>query len=310
MAGWMQAGASGLSRKLCYRPVMLNMVSSKSLLLTAGIFCLGLLGACSSEQPENLESDELSDSNETRQPLPIVEAPFNRTRLLFTVARAASSHSVGVDDTEVQRTLDGKRFEVRLRFGCDGQGPGRGDHAWSVDPDGQTLRVRVVPTLSLNEELIRSVAGKDAEAAEGFWLPRPWLLNAACPAAQPSLRGGVTEPQITNDTEQVLPPPDLPAPAAQRIGIVQFFAPEDSRTGRRMDRPFESVKQLKDADQIGGQGFNLVLAGRLRARGDGRVILCVGNGRDRPPDCVVSADFDRVWIEQPEDKAVVAEWHV
>jgi hypothetical protein len=75
-----------------------------------------------------------------------------------------------------------------------------------------------------------------------------------------------------------------------------------------MDRPFEAVKKLGEGERVGSSGFNLVLAGRLRARDDGRVILCGGNGRDRPPDCIVSADVDRVWIERPEDKAVMAEW--
>ena len=290
---------------------MLNIFKAKGALLTTALLCLGALSGCQSEQPANLESDDQSNIEEAKPPLPVVEAPFNRPRLLFTVARAASSHSAGADDTDVQRTLDGKRFEVRLRFGCDGQGPGHGDHGWSVDPDGRTLRVRVVPTLSLDDEVVRSLASAETEAAGGFWLPRPWLLNAACPKAQPGLTSeNGTAPRAANDAEQVPTRSDLPDPALQHIGIVQFFASDDSRTGRRMDQPFEAVKQLKDGDRIGGQGYNLVLAGRLRARGDGRVILCAGSGRDRPPDCVVSADIDRVWIEQPEDKAVVAEWSV
>jgi glycosyltransferase involved in cell wall biosynthesis len=40
------------------------------------------------------------------------------------VAKASSAAALGRDDTADQRTLDGKRFEVRIRFGCrdlDGQ---------------------------------------------------------------------------------------------------------------------------------------------------------------------------------------------
>ena len=289
---------------------MLNIFKAKGALVTAALLCLGSLSACQSEPPEDLNSDEQSNV-EAKPPLPIVEVPFNRTRLLFTVARAASSHSAGADDTDVQRTLDGKRFEVRLRFGCDGQGPEHGDHGWSVDPDGRTLRVRVVPNLSLDDEVVGSLASVETEAAGGFWLPRPWLLNATCPRAQPDLTSGNgSSPIAANDAEQVPTRSDLPDPVLQRIGIVQFFGSDDSRTGRRMDQPFEAVKQLKDGESIGSQGFNLVLAGRLRVHSDGRVIRCVGSGRDRPPDCVVSADIDRVWIEQPDTKGVVAEWSV
>jgi hypothetical protein len=92
--------------------------------------------------------------------------------------------------------------------------------------------------------------------------------------------------------------------------MAQFFSTEDTRTHRRMNRPFEAVKKLDEGDQAGKNGFYLVLSGRLRARGDGRVIICTGAGRDRPPDCVISADIDRVWIEQPENKAVIAEWNI
>jgi hypothetical protein len=212
-----------------------------------------------------------------------------------------------VDDTAIQRTLDGKRIEVRVRFGCEGQGPGRGVHGWSVDPNGKTLRLRAVPTLSMEDELVRSVAGDRVEAVGGFWLSRPWLLDAACPAAEPGTDLGRSEGEDAR--EQPNDPSTAPA-AIQRIGIARFFTAEDPRTRQRMDRPFEAVQTLKNGAQVGRQGFNLVLAGRLRARDDGRVILCTGAGIDRPPDCIVSADVDRIWIENPDDKAVMAQWSV
>jgi hypothetical protein len=136
------------------------------------------------------------------------------------------------------------------------------------------------------------------------------LLHATCPAGRPVI-DQATNPEIQHATdrgEQEDAPPD--PPAVQRVGIAQFFTPEDSRTRRRIDRPFEAVRQLKAGESVGQQGFDLVLSGRLRARVDGRVILCAGTGENRPPDCVVSADVDRVWIERPEDKAMMAEWRM
>lgn len=284
---------------------------NKSKVATLGLACLPfltLLAACRAQQPQEPEGDNEAVEKAAPERLPIIEPPFNRTRLLLTVARAASAHSAGITDHSIQRSLDGKQFEVRLRFGCGGPGPGTGGYGWSLDPDGRTLRLRAALTLSLEDEVTQIVAGDAVEAVEGFWLPRPWLLQAACP-------GGGSASAQTLPTSDVEKPGEERAAVSvsthvrpQRIGIAQFFTAEDARSRRRMNRPFEAVKQLGEGQQIGQDGFDLVLSGRLRARGDGRVILCAGNGHDRPPDCIVSAAIDRVRIEQPHDKAILAEW--
>lgn len=275
------------------------------------IGCLGatMIAACQPEQPPAPNADDPANETALQQrPLPIIEPPFGRARLLLTVARVASSHAQGLDDSDFQLALNGKRFEVRLRFGCDGQGPVREGYGYSIDPDGRTLRLRVVPTLSLRDATVRSVAGDDVEAAEGFWLSRPWLLDAVCPAGKAAAElADNRDAQVTPEFSEQSSTPIVPV---QRIGLVHFFTPADSRTRQRMDRPFEAVRKLEAGEKVGRNGFNLVLSGRLRARSDGRVILCEGSGRDRPPDCVVSTDVDRVWIEQPEDNAVLAEWQV
>lgn len=280
----------------------------KMLGLAAASVCAALLVACQAQQPQETRTENQGIDKSPPQRLPIVEPPFNRARLLLAVARAASAHSAGVADPGVQRSLDGKQFEVRLRFGCDGPGPGEGDYGWSLDPNGRTLRLRAVPTLSLDDEVARSVAGDQVEAVEGFWLPRPWLLQATCPSGQPivapaAAAGDQEKPQLDS-----VKAPRQGSPALQRIGIAQFFSADDARTRRRMNRPFEAVKQLGEGEQVGQGGFDLVLSGRLRARGDGRVILCAGSGLDRPPDCIVSATVDRVWIERPGDRKVMAQW--
>jgi hypothetical protein len=271
---------------------------------SAAIIGMSLIAGCREAPLQEAEQEKAAVEQPRRPSLPIVEPPFNRTRLLLSVARAASAYSLGMTDPAVQRPLDGKQFEVRLRFGCDGPSPGGGDHGWNLDPDGRTLRLRAAPNVSLDDEVTRSVADEQVEAVEGFWLPRPWLLQAGCPNGQPN--AAAAEPgkeqgkRPVNATEL--------APSLQRIGIAQFFTSEDARTGRRVERPFEAVRQLDEGEKAGATGFDLVLSGRLRAHGDGRVILCSGSARVRPPDCIVSATIDRVRIERPEDKAVMAEW--
>lgn len=286
---------------------MLNLPNATNSKLSVVVLCVAVLGGCDARQPQDTAPGNQAIDDKPAPRLPIVGPPIDRSRLLLTVARAASAHSAGMTDPAVQRSLDGKQFEVRIRFGCEGQGP-RGDYGWSVDPDGRTLRLRASPTLSLDNDVSRSVAGEGIEAVEGFWLPRPWLLHAACPSADE-----ITKTESRNgvkaDTGSDAPSVD-PSPLAQRIGIAQFFSAEDSRTRQRIGRPFEAVRQLEEGEHVGSQGFDLILSGRLRARRDGRVILCAGSGRDRPPDCIVSAAVDRVRIETPEDKRVMAEWTV
>lgn len=275
--------------------------------LAAAALCITLVAACREGARQQDETENEAIGHPAPQGLPIVEPPFDRARLLLAVARAASAHSAGSAESPAQRTLDGRQFEVRLRFGCDGPGPGIGGHGWSLDPDGRTLRLRAVPNLSLDDEMVRSVATGQVEAVEGFWLPRPWLLQASCPngstSSDPEAAGA--EPATSNGETKT---GAATGPAPQRIGIAQFFTADDARTRRRMSRPFEAVRQLAAGEQAGRSGFDLVLSGRLRARADGRVILCSGSGRDGPPDCLVSASIDRVWIESPDDKTVMADW--
>lgn len=275
--------------------------------LTATAACLALLASCRSQQPKADAVDNAA--NETAAPtLPVVDPPLDRAALLFAVIRAASAHTSGVPETDLQRGLDGRRFEVRLRFGCDGQGPGRGDHGWSIDPNGRVLRLRAVPTLSLTDEFVARVAGEEIEAADGFWLERPWLLDAACPASPPATESVGTQGDLRQQGSIAGEAPhQLPSPPARKVGIAHFFTKEDART-HRWDHPLDAVKQLTDGEQVGDEGFNLVLAGRLRPGSDGRVIHCAGDGRERAPECIVSADIDRAWIENPQSKAVMAEW--
>ena len=93
-----------------------------------------------------------------------------------------------------------------------------------------------------------------------------------------------------------------------RFGIVQVFTEADARTGRRSDRAYEAVKAVAAEEATADQGFNLVLSGRLRAIPGKPVIQCVARGADTPPDCIATVDFDRVWIERPGTREVVAEW--
>ncbi|TFI57742.1 hypothetical protein E2493_13505 [Sphingomonas parva] len=245
---------------------------------------------------------------------------LEREAILLAVTRAASAAASGRDDAEAQRVLDGALFTFPIRFGCGPAGiqpqgdaaaipaaktaPAAADRgaantppeplpvepmSWRYDPARDRLEVTATPDVDLTDAAVATIAGTAYEAVEGFWIQRPWLLEAACPAAAPA------------------------AAVAQRaspsLAIAQFHAAEDSRTGRRDDRSYQSVATLppEQARDL-ARGFDLVLSGRLRRLKDGKVINCIAAGADARPICIVSAEIQKVELKRGDSGALLAEW--
>ena len=276
------------------------------------------------------QQESATDTNVADEPalnlpsVPLPQPPMDRAALLAAVAEAASAAAAGAPMPEAVQSLDGRQFEVRIRFGCRGPAPDLGERwlGWSFDPQERRIRVRAMPTLSSDDPLVKQMATTTFEAVEGFWIPRPWLLQPVCPAAA-AVQSGAGEDQarihrsptrraanrikavLTRRTEDGL---DEPIPGAPRIGIAQFFTSEDPRSRRRGTRPYQAAHTLKEGQALSSQGYNLVLSGRLRALPGKGVIHCAVRSPDTPPECIVSAEFLRVWIEQPDTREVIAEW--
>jgi hypothetical protein len=232
-------------------------------------------------------------------PVPLPKPPMDRAALLQAVAQARSAAAAGSDDREAQQALDGKEFELRIRFGCSGAASDdkkRPSLSWAFDSRSNVLRLRAAPDLSEDEAVAKGVQG--VEAVEGFWLSRPWMLKAACPAKPAAPMNQSTEdgPVSAGDI------------AAPKVGIAQFFTATDARTTRRDHRPYETVHKRGPGSSIGTQGFDLVLSGRLRALPEGKVVRCAASAADLPPACVVSAQFDHVWIDDAATKERIADW--
>ena len=248
---------------------------------------------------------------------------MDRSAMLTAVAEAASAAALGRDDAAAQRRLDGKRFEVRIRFGCasgaiaQGSEPAPAQAApFTVrfNEQDRTLRVRAAPDLTLDDRRIAALAGERIEAVEGFWMRKPWLLTPGCPvspAAPPDESRETEESEESARSKTADDPPvqeRVAAEPGQRVGLAQFFTATDPRTGRRDGRAYEATKVLDADEQLSRQGYDLVLSGRLRRLEGGRVIACTVASSEAPPDCVVSAEFDRVRIEAPGAKKIIAEW--
>ena len=251
---------------------------------------------------------------------------MDRAALLAAVAEAASATAAGTEMPEGVRSLDGRQFEIRIRFGCRGPATDLNSRwlGWSFNPEQRRIQVRAAPTISKEDALTSRIGGDAFEAIEGFWIPRPWLLEPICPAAAAVGRSAASAPPAAAEdrADQQEPAAESesadvqtgdgegsePEPTPPRIGIAQFFTDQDPRTRRRDMRPYEARHTLAEGKAISSQGYNLVLAGRLRGLPGRGAIHCSATGPDSPPECIVSAEFLRVWIEQPETGEVIAQW--
>ena len=296
------------------RPMRMTVLSGLLALAAAGS---GLVAAGCDRQPASNAAQNAPAEELPLPRLPAADPPLDRAALLLAVASAASAVALGKADAMAQRELDGDRFELRIRFGCPGVTPvaEQGSFNARFDAANRTLRLRAAPDLRIDDPWITTLAGDTAEAVEGFWLRRPWLLDSGCPAnAASSSQAGQSPTPRSNEAETAKaasagrdePPPAIAS--GPRIGIAQFFTDMDARTGRRGDRAYEATKVLAAGEHPSSQGYDLVLSGRLARLPDGRVIACRARSADVPPDCIVSVDIDRVRIDRPDTSGVLAEW--
>jgi hypothetical protein len=281
-----------------------HFLSQRSLALAAG--SAALLTSCGPAGDSG--ANRLDDGPVLNLPaVPTPPPPMGRAELLAAAAQAASAAAAGTAAGDAQRSLDGRQFELRIRFGCGGPAASLPETTlgWAFNPEKRTLRLRAMPTISADGDVVAVLGGDRFEAIEGFWIPRPWLLDAVCPAPAPETRPAAGGESAATDAAPDAEPQT--AVILPRVGIAQFYTSADPRTGRRSERAYEAVKTLA-GKAPGGEGFNLVLSGRLRAVPGRGVIACAVTGPDQPPDCIISADFDRVRIENPVGREVLAEW--
>lgn len=272
---------------------MRGISASKSGMAVVGI-CLLAAASCQPADPGRATNERNGAAEEppaSPLPLPVADQPLDRSALLIAAVKAGSAAALGVDDLANQRGLDGRTFEVRIRFGCAAGAGGPdakkiGPFNVRFDPSDRTLRVRAAPDLTLDTP---QVAVEGVEHVEGFWMRRPWLLKPGCPRGAPASNGG-------------------PAKFEQRVGIAQLSTSTDNRTARRDGRPYETTKVLEEGALPSAQGYDLVLSGRLRKYPDGRVIACRLLGAEVPPECVISAQFDRVRIQTPDGQTTLGDW--
>lgn len=280
--------------------------STRSLL--AATLIASLATSCRQDQGAAISpnvSANAAAANVARAEVPVPPSLDRRT-LLRAVAEARSAAAGGADDRTQQAALDGRRFELRMRIGCTlgaEASPAPGLFA-SADAETRRVELKAEPGISLEHPIAAAMAAGRFEAAEGFWVPQPWLLESVCPVAataQPQEAGAPAA------AEGEPGPAVQPAPAPQpAVGLAQFFASDESRLGRRDGRAYVARDEWAENDPPPQPGsWELVITGRLRSI-DGRAILCRAEDPSAPPLCIISASFDRVAIESGGRE--LAEW--
>jgi hypothetical protein len=301
---------------------MLTMRQSLSAALAAGS-----LAVCACGRQESQQNDSADAANAAQQqagptlPLPVPEAPLTREDLLVAALRAATNFAAGANDSDLQKGLADKKFEFRIRFGCDGPAAAGQEmpFGWSYSAKTGALKVRATPGLSPKDPAVKAIAGEAFEAVEGFWVRRPWMFAAACPkqdeasvkvqdaAAADTMKGKDTSGKAADAAGQATPAAGGPDITSRLVGIAQFFTASGPRTMRRSGRPYEATKKLP-ANQAPSGGFDLVLTGRLVALPNGHVIACTHSGSGEQPSCVISVEFGKVSIERADTHEQLAQW--
>nr|WP_294847567.1 hypothetical protein [uncultured Sphingomonas sp.] len=310
-------------------PSASRFLAGGALLVTA----TGFLGAC---KQEPVIENRIEEPNGLIPEIP-TELAMDRPALLAEVAAAASDYAAGLDDAQAQAALDGKRISFRIPFGCPSDASVL-DKSLKlvVRPDGKAYEASASPDIGLSD--VRAVlplaaspsptadagnsVGNEAgtpvpaiEAAEGFWVPRPWMLSDKCPtppAAPAAVDADAAETDRTADGKSparadAIPLPPLSSPP-RSVGLIQYYGGSDSRVGYRRGKPLTKIETITASKPPPTSGAIMVMEGRLRHFPGGKVILCTGDATLGPPSCLVSANVDRIAFLRADNGAMIAEW--
>lgn len=216
----------------------------------------------------------------------VVEVTLGRADILRLASLAADAASGG---SAVDDMMDGRRFVIRIPFGCgqltdDGRDMGA---AYSVEDE--TLRVRIQPQDWTDYPWVASeLSRREAVGAEGFWIPRPWTGTETCPP---------------DETE--------PADPSSSLGIAQLFDSQSSRVGQRRGRALEATVEVDAADADFSKGLRLVIEGRVVSWPGGReTVLCRAATAYERPVCLVGTKLDSVSIENASNGERLADWRL
>lgn len=239
------------------------------------------------------------------------DAVLNRTALIRIVEAEADRFGGGVN---ARTSFTGRRFLVRIPFGCGGPGDGKARTGWSYDEDSETLRLRLTPDEWTDEGwLSQTVAAGAIEVIEGFWLPRPWTSSEQCPAKPVAVDAAKTEPGTSELPEAKSTEAGAAPVSPERnssVALAQFFGSDSKRSDQRRGRPFEVVSKVTP-EAVPARGLQLTIEGRIaNIPGGVSNVLCHAPNPNIRPTCLVAVEFDRIAVSNPATQTELANWRL
>lgn len=247
------------------------------------------------------------------QAVPHPAPVLDRAALIDAAGRAASAHAAGQPMDGIAERLSGRRFRLEMPLGCAGPAGGDAplDNGWRLDDDGTTLRAAVarqVWTIAADAAQGGSppvapqagiASGDDATAppptltVSGFWISRPWIGTAACPA-------NLTAAPASAETRVAGGDPET-------LAIVEPYDLSGSGERSRRQAYRADVRIAPGDAPVAGSGLRVRIEGRLAASGVPPVI-CRSAGPDTRPTCFLIGRFETVAITSVSGDRVHAEW--
>lgn len=223
---------------------------------------------------------------------------LGRADLIALAAAAGDLAARGGDAMAEINAAAGRRFEVRLPFGCSGPAGEDSSAAmrWTYDADDRALRVQVSPVAWTADQWWRADAPAGVDTIEGYWITRPWTASEACPT-------GGDRPAATGLEAVMLP--------GQTLALGQVFAAEGSRDAMRDGKPYQAVVRVAEDRLDTSQGFRLRVSGRITRIARGGPVRCQQPaGPEQRPICLIGMVLDEVAIENPASDETLATWSV
>lgn len=241
-----------------------------------------------------------------KEPQPLAaSAVMDRAALIELARVAADNFAAGTANRAAGPEINGRRFQLRLPFGCEGPSQRRSTDSmrWHYDRDAQTLRLSVTPTRWTATDWWPDTAHPTVDAIEGYWIERPWTSSEACTARVPPV---ASQPEVA---------PSAPSssvaklPAEQTLALGQIFYADGARSGQRQGKAHDLVLRIAPDKLDAAMGFRLRLSGRIAASAGAEAVLCrQSGGADQRPVCLISVMIDEVAIENPLSGETLALW--
>ena len=289
-----------------------------------------LLTCCSRPQaPREVAKPATPAPAASPAPLLLPPPPLGRAELLNAARAATDAYASGSDYPKQVVDLIGRRFSIRLPFGCGAPASGAQAGTYELNPKNRTVTVTAQPQVWTAAPWMQQIlfGETDVEVVEGFWIQRPWTRSDGCPPQPPApssaAPAAAAKPAADGKSAANAPSPpaatalgpDLPAapwPSPETLGLARVFQKGGSRLKRHTRHPYQVVLKLSDSKVPPDRRFWLVLEGRIAdltdGKGKGQPVGCFADDPYRRPLCVIGVDIDHVSVEAMDTGDVLADW--